>query len=213
MNLKWLFYTVGALVLIYVGVEGYSCVKSGQLTKEVVAAQVDKSAATAAQKQAVGNDDQASKDRAQVAKSDAQAPGSAAAVATADAKVATLRKAMAPALAAPALPGIPGAEPLAAAPSLAPLVAAQQEEITALKAQVANQAQQIADRDNLISSLTLARDAWQASANASAAEAVQLRAAMAAQAGLIRAAEIKGFLIGFAVGNGTGAGAVAILKH
>ena len=92
-------------------------------------------------------------------------------------------------------------------------MAAQQEEITALKAQVANQAQQIADRDNLISSLTLARDAWQASANASAAEAVQLRAAMAAQAGLIRAAEIKGFLIGFAVGNGTGAGAVAILKH
>ena len=79
-----------------------------------------------------------------------------------------------------------------------------------MDAQHALDAQRIADRDKLIVSLTLARDSWHASADQSAAEAVQLRAALAAKDGLIKAAELKGFLIGLGTGAASGASAVAI---
>jgi len=80
---------------------------------------------------------------------------------------------------------------------LAPVVAAQDRLISALDHQVADQAQ-------MISALTLARDSWRLSAQQSAAEAVQLRSALAAQQGLAQAALWKGRIQGFLVGAGGG---------
>lgn len=63
---------------------------------------------------------------------------------------------------------------------------------------------QVKTRDALILALTESRDHWKASADAGAVEALNLRAALAAKDGLIRAAQIKGFAYGFAFGAVSG---------
>ena len=63
---------------------------------------------------------------------------------------------------------------------------------------------QVKTRDALILTLTESRNHWKASADAGAVEALNLRAALAAKDGLIRAAQIKGFAYGFAFGAASG---------
>ena len=63
-----------------------------------------------------------------------------------------------------------------------------------------------AQADNrLIQSLTAARDAYKARSEALAEESLNLRAALEAQKGLVKAAELKGFLRGIAYGGAVGA--------
>jgi hypothetical protein len=72
-----------------------------------------------------------------------------------------------------------------------------------------------AQADNrLIQSLTAARDAYKARSEALAEESLNLRAALEAQKGLVKAAELKGFLRGFAYGGALGAvgGGVAVWR-
>lgn len=80
---------------------------------------------------------------------------------------------------------------------LAPLVAKQDEVIQA-------QANFIKLQDVKISDLVISRDLHAARAEASEREALNLRAALAAKDGLIRAAQIKGFAYGFAFGAASG---------
>lgn len=63
---------------------------------------------------------------------------------------------------------------------------------------------QVKTRDALILTLTESRNSWKASADARSAEALNLRAALAAKDGLIRAAQLKGFAYGFAFGAAGG---------
>lgn len=63
---------------------------------------------------------------------------------------------------------------------------------------------QVKTRDALILTLTESRNHWKASADAGVVEALNLRAALAAKDGLIRAAQIKGFAYGFAFGAASG---------
>lgn len=62
----------------------------------------------------------------------------------------------------------------------------------------------VAAQDVQIKTLTLSRDAWRSSAQASAAEAVQVRAALTAQQGVSKAQRWLGRAEGFAVGFGLG---------
>lgn len=87
--------------------------------------------------------------------------------------------------------------PIAPVPDLGPVVAKQRELISA-------QETRITLLEGNVSTLTLSRDAWRTSAQASAQEAVQLRAVIAAQQGLIAGALLKGRLQGLAVGLGSG---------
>lgn len=80
---------------------------------------------------------------------------------------------------------------------LAPLVAKQDEVIQA-------QVNFIKLQDVKISDLVISRDLHAARAEASEREALNLRAALAAKDGLIRAAQIKGFAYGFAFGAASG---------
>jgi hypothetical protein len=66
------------------------------------------------------------------------------------------------------------------------------------------QAQRILGLERDLGEALQARDDWRATAHAREREALQLRAALAAQAGLIRAAELKGFGVGLLVGGGAG---------
>jgi len=95
------------------------------------------------------------------------------------------------------VPVPPAVDVASVVPAQDALIAALTKENGDLKTVVASQAVEIA-------TLTLSRDAWRGAAGASAAEAVQLRAALAAQEGLIRAAEIKYGLGGFLLGYGAG---------
>ena len=93
---------------------------------------------------------------------------------------------------------VEGGHPTALVPAsmvvdLAPLVAKQDQLIQA-------QERQIQDQTAIIGTLTLSRDSWRLSAQQSSAEAVQLRAALAAQQGLTASALWKGRIQGFAVG-------------
>ncbi len=63
---------------------------------------------------------------------------------------------------------------------------------------------QVKTRDALILTLTESRDHWKASADAGVVVELNLRAALAAKDGLIRAAELKGFAYGFAFGAASG---------
>jgi len=72
-----------------------------------------------------------------------------------------------------------------------------------------------AQADNrLIQSLTAARDAYKARSEALESESLNLRAALEAQKGLVKASELKGFLRGFAYGGALGAvgGGVAVWR-
>lgn len=75
------------------------------------------------------------------------------------------------------------------------LIAAQDKQITDLKAQTV--------------SLTLARDSWKSSAEQSAQEAAKLRIALAAQEALARAEYWRGFWHGVAIGGSAGGAAGA----
>lgn len=98
----------------------------------------------------------------------------------------------------------PGTVP--AAVDLASMVASQNLLIQAQAAENAAQAREIVGLRSENQILTLARDAWRSSAQASAAEAVQLRAALAAKDGLIKAAYLKGLRDGLLIGVPAGAG-------
>ena len=119
-------------------------------------------------------------------------------VASLQAEVARLRQTPRP----DPVPSAPPGDPQPALPPAAvtPLEAAKDQLIDALTTENTDLKTQ-----NL--NLTLARDSWRNAARESQQESLQLRAALAAKEGLIRAAELKGFLWGFATGNSTGGAA------
>ena len=207
------FWVLLSLVCLAIGLGTFQRFGSHQVAKDVQQADTNHQAAGAARSESVAHDTQAARDEAQKTQDDAQAARSAAAVAQADAQVARVRSALAPRPLPPPGPGLPETPPPAPPVDLTPLVAALEVDNQALKAQHTLDVQRLADRDHLIASLTAARDSWHTSADQSAAEAVQLRAALAAQQGLTKAAELKGFLYGFMFGGATGAGAVVLGGH
>lgn len=125
-----------------------------------------------------------------------EAEQNAAEVARLRAEVARLRKAGSPVAPAPS-PAAPNPEPVVPPVDLAALVAKQDELIQA-------QDRQISGLQGQVHTLTLARDSWRAAAGDSAAEAVQLRAVIAAREGLARAAYWRGFRHGFLAGGVSG---------
>ena len=215
MNLQWRI--AGALLVAFacvaIGTGVFSRYEARKVAKDVQQADTNHQAAAVARTEAVTHDAQAASDQAKQQQDDAQAARSAAAVAQADAQVARVRSALAPRPLPPPGPGLPETPPPAPPVDLTPLVAALEVDNQALKAQHTLDVQRLADRDHLIASLTAARDSWHTSADQSAAEAVHLRAALAAQQGLTKAAELKGFLYGFMFGGATGAGAVVLGGH
>jgi hypothetical protein len=118
-----------------------------------------------------------------------QANSNAAEVARLRGELAALRNAPKPD------PGPVG--PDAPVPDLQPIVDKQCELISAQETQINGLTLQV-------DTLTLARDAWRNTAQASQQETVQLRAVIAAKDGLIRGALLKGRIQGFAVGLGSG---------
>ncbi len=132
---------------------------------------------------------------------DQQAEAREAALKDAEAKVASLRTEVArlrrAAPPAETHPGPAADQPVDPPVDLAPLVAKQDELIAAQDVEITHLRAQTLD-------LTRARDAWRQSAQASAAEAVQLRAALAAKEGSARAERWKGRIEGLVVGVGIG---------
>ena len=112
-------------------------------------------------------------------------------------EVARLRKASAQTHTETPKPGANDPVDLPAPVDLAPLVAKQDELIQAQTVQIGTLTAQVL-------TLTNARDSWRSAASESQAEAVQLRAVVAAQQGLITGALWKGRIQGLAVGAAGG---------
>jgi len=191
---KWLLPSLVGASLVIFGLWGRSCYLRHEVQQHTQQAdQSRESAATHAAEGAVYD--------AQAQAQTDQLQADAAEVARLRAEVARLRRAAAWVPAPPPPASVPEPEPVlppvAPAVDLAPLVErldelvkAQHREIGGLKAQVAT--------------LTSARDTWKLTAQDSGREALQLRAALAAQQGLTRNALWKGRLQGLAVGFATG---------
>lgn len=191
---KWLAPSLIGACLVIGGLWAHSCYNRREVANQTQ--QADQSHASAIVHAAEGTVYDA---QAQAQADELKA--AAAEVARLRAEVARLRSAAAPVPAPPQAPVLPEPEPVSmpvSAPvDLTPLVAkldelvkAQDREIGGLKAQVAT--------------LTSARDAWKLTAQNSGREALQLRAALAAQQGLTKNALWKGRIQGLAVGLGTG---------
>lgn len=86
---------------------------------------------------------------------------------------------------------------IAPVPDLMPVVGKQRELILAQDAHIAL-------LEGRVLNLTLARDSWRNSAQAIQQEAIQLRAVITAQQGLIKGALLKGRFQGFMVGAASG---------
>lgn len=191
---KWLLPSLVGACLVIFGLWGRSC----YLRHEEAAAvqQADQAHNDAVTHAAEGKiHDAQAEAQAQAVASDA------AEVARLRAEVERLRRAPARVPAPPKPAEVPEPEPATppapAAVDLVPLVAkldelvkAQDREIGGLTAQVAT--------------LTRARDSWKLAAEDSEREALQLRAALAAQQGLTKNALWRGRIQGFAVGFATG---------
>lgn len=202
----------GAALVALIFVFGYEHFETKKEKVAVAAAIQDQKNAAIDRIKAVNYDQQASKDKEIVVEDDASSTVISANITQTDAKVVRLREAISEntnSITTSANSIKSNIAPV----DLAPLVDAQAQEIDALKAQHIDDTKRIADRDKLIASITVSRDSWKASADQSASEAIQLHAAMAAKEGLIRAAEIKGFLYGFAFGSAAGGAAVAYINH
>ncbi len=184
---KWFLLALGALILILVGLRAYSCVGTHQVDAHVQQADQHHEAATSSAAQGAAHDQEAQAHEPQIQNDTAE-------VARLRAEVARLRH---PAPAPPSSPDISPAEPVAPPVDLSAVVAGQDLLIAA-------QDRQIQDQTLQIKTLSLARDSWRLSAQESAAEALQLRSALAAQQGLIKGALWRGRLQGFAVGLGSG---------
>ena len=187
---RWASVATLAAGCLWVTLDVKSCVGKRQVNSDVV--------------QADAKHDEAKQDAAQGAKYDVRATAQATQVSIDDAtvvslraEVAWLRAASRPAPAAPGAPEAPAPQPVGPAVDLAPLVAKQDELVAALT-------KENVDLKIQVNTLTLARDAWKGSADASAAEAVQLRAALAAQQGVAAANLWRGRIEGFAVGVASG---------
>jgi hypothetical protein len=175
-----------AFLLTLGGFAVWNSHKAHQVSAAVAQADQHHEVATAAAAQGAVYDAQAS----------AQGPAllnDASTVAQLRAEVARLRNAPRP----PQDPTLPAPEPVGPVVDLAPLVAEQDRLVEALS-------RENADLKTQVNTLTLARDSWKGSAQASAAEAVQLRSALAAQQGIAAANLWRGRIQGFAVGLGSG---------
>lgn len=167
-----------------------SCVGQHQATVAVQKADEHKAAAATDAAQGAAHDQEAA----------AQAPivwKDAAEVARLRATLARLRQAPPAAPVPPPAPGTPEPQPVAPPVDLAAVVAQQDLLIAA-------QDKQLQDQAGQIKTLTLARDSWRLSAQESAAEAAQLRSALAAKEGVLKAQRWMGRIEGLAVGLGVG---------
>jgi hypothetical protein len=182
----WIIVAVG-LGIVYAGLWVTSCLGRHQVTAHVQQADQQHivAAAQAAQGEAHDQD---------VAARQPQLQDDADQVARLRAEVARLRR---PAPSGPGAPSMPEPEPVVPPSDLVAVVAKQDLLIAA-------QDKLIQDQGTQILSLTLARDSWKASSQAGAAEAVQLRSAMAAQQGLAKSqrwlGRVEGLGFGLAVG-------------
>lgn len=194
-----------ALVIIAGGILAYGHVKGRQVAQAVSAAETFHATAATQAAQGAKYDADA---RAQDLKAQADAyrvQSDDAVVQALRGEVARMRRSVPGLDPAPTTPGNPdGPVPVSSPVDMAPLVAkqdaliqAQDHEIQDLKAQVVGLQ---AENHTLI----LARDAWKSSAENSAQEAVQLRAALAAKDGLMVAAKLKYGLGGLIIGYGAG---------
>lgn len=188
--LRWLSVAVLAAACLWVALDVKSCTGKRQVSADVI--------------QADTNHEEAKQDAAQGAKYDVRATAQATQVSADDttvaglrAEVARLRAASRPAPTAPGAPEAPAPEPVGPPVDLAPLVAKQDELVAALT-------KENVDLKIQVNTLTLSRDSWRLSAQDSAAEAVQLRAALAAQQGIAAANLWRGRIEGFAVGVASG---------
>jgi len=201
-----------AAILLTCSLGVRSCVGRRQVDAHVQQADTHHQAAVVAAAQAEVYDAQVTKEQAQVKQHDSEVASVDQEVAGRRAHVAEVRRGLdAPAAGEPAGHSVDPGQGVGAPVDQAELVAQLKATVSALDDLVASQdaqhqqdLQRIADRDALISTISLSRDAWRLSAQASAAEAVQLRAALAAQQGLIEGALLKGRIQGFSVGLGSG---------
>ena len=155
---------------------------------------------------------QVSSFQAQQGKDDAAAAALATRVADAKRRLENRTQAQpAPAAAAPALPQVPAAEPLATAVDLAAVVAQQKDLIAALEAQHDNDALRLRDRDNVISAQSLELASAHAAEKAFQAQAVQEHAARVAAEGVASSARWEGRLEGGGAGILVGALLKAVL--
>ena len=187
-KLRWLGIAVLAAACIWITFGAKSCVGQHQVAVHVQQADQDHEAAVTSAAQGATHDQEADQHQAQL-------QGDAAEVARLRAELARVRKAPTAPPAPPQAPGAPEPEPMAPPVDLAAVVAQQDLLITA-------QDKQIQDQAGQIHTLTLARDSWRLSAQDSAAEAVQLRSALAAKEGVMKAQRWMGRLEGLAVGLG-----------
>lgn len=189
---RWLGVAALALACLWIAFDARSCVGQHQVGHAVQVADQHHEAAIIHAAQGDAYDHQVNAQQVPVQEA-------AAEVARLRAEVARLRKATAAPPVAPVGPGAPDPQPVVPGVDLAPLVAQQD-------ALIAAQDNQIRALGNQVATLTLARDAWRQSAQASAAEAVQLRAALAAKDGLIEAAYRRGLRTGLMIGGASGFG-------
>lgn len=185
------------LVLAVAGVLTYGCVKGNRAARAQAIAEANYKAATKEMAQGVKYESQEKAQAAASQADSARVQADDSAVLAAQARVDRLRVGR-PGRNPPASPsGNPDPSvPVPPSVDLAPmdeardtLIRAQAQEISDLKAQVKDQAAQI-------ETLHLEVSSFKAAAQDSAQEAVQLKAALAAKEGLIRAAELKGALYG-----------------
>ena len=188
---RWLGVVALSLACLWVALDTRSCWGQHQEAQHVqVADQQHQAAVTAAAQGAAY--DQVAKDHEQ------QLQDAAAQVARLRAEVARLRQAPPPSHPGDTVPASnPDPQPVVPGVDLAAVVAKQDQLIAAQDRQIQEQGEQIRV-------LTLDRNAWRTSAQASAQEAVQVRAALAAREGAARAERWKGRIEGLAVGLGLG---------
>lgn len=188
--LKIALAVVAALLIALAGLSVWSCVGKHRVQTQTTQADQHHQAAAVAAAKGEAQDQVAERQGVKV-QSDASE------VSRLRAELARLREPKPVPPQDPAGPPAPDPQPVTPPVDLAPIVAKQDELIKALDLQVYDQAQQI-------KTLTLARDSWRLGAQESAKEALQLRAALAAQEGLTKAALWKGRIQGLMIGAGAG---------
>lgn len=199
---KYILMGAAAFIIVLGGAGVYGCRKANQRDAAVAQADVSHKAAaaeaTAATRLDVQEVTQAATSQAAGVKVQADS------ITTAQARADLARVRKAPQV-PPAAPGAPPIQAEALPVNLEDVVAKQDALIQDQDKQIGDLTAQVQDQDIQIHTLTLSRDTWKASAGDSAQEALQLRAALLAQKGVLAAAKLKyglgGFLFGAAAGR------------
>ena len=194
MNLRYLGLGLLAAALIVGGIWTSSAIRHHQVDQRVGQADQHHENATKAAGQGAVYDQQAEARKSILAMDDTAVQHEHAQVLQLRAELAKLRTP------APVSSTPPDAPPV----DLAPVVAKQDQLISALTSENAALRTANADLQSQTDTLIHARNAWKQSAGESAAEALQLRAALKASQGLVKAQRWEGRIEGLAIGLGGG---------